>query len=178
MTDECTLIKGLRVLDPQTITSIHRSFYSHVYRYAHYRIGDDIVAEDVASETFTRLLEAVNNGRGPRKNIRGWLMGTVSNLINDYYRAIYKHPQSHLSEQVESQAQNPSQNIEKRELERELRGAVLQLSSSQQHVLTLRFGNGYSLEETAQVMGKKVNAVKQLQFRAVTAIRRNLRCQE
>ncbi|MFN2152656.1 MAG: sigma factor-like helix-turn-helix DNA-binding protein, partial [Anaerolineales bacterium] len=38
----------------------------------------------------------------------------------------------------------------------------------------LRFGDGYSLEETAAVMQKKVNAVKALQFRALAALQRHI----
>lgn len=174
LTDEAALIKKLRALDPQAITSIHRSYYSHVYRYAHYRVGDPIVAEDLASEAFTRLLEAAKNRRGPRTHIRGWLMGTISNLINDHYRAFYRQPLEQIQDNLETEEHNPDQNFEVRELEHQIRYAIQQLSPLQQHVLALRFGNGYSLEETAEIMGKKVNAIKQLQFRAVAAMRRNM----
>jgi len=37
-------------------------------------------------------------------------------------------------------------------------------------VLALRFGQGFSLEETANSMKIKVNYVKQLQFRALAAL--------
>jgi RNA polymerase sigma-70 factor (ECF subfamily) len=46
------------------------------------------------------------------------------------------------------------------------------LTEDQQQVLALRFGQGYSLEETAAVMKKKINAVKALQFRALNALQR------
>lgn len=178
MSDEINLIKKLRTLDPQAIASVHRSYYSQVFRYARYRVGDDAIAEDLASETFTRFLEALNNGRGPREHIRGWLMGTISNLINDHFRSLYKQPETTLDDHILSEENNPDKSIETTEKERELRKALQQLAPMQQHVLALRFGNGYSLEETARVMGKKTNAVKQLQFRAVAAMRRNLVSEE
>jgi RNA polymerase sigma-70 factor (ECF subfamily) len=49
-----------------------------------------------------------------------------------------------------------------------------ELTTDQQHVLALRFGSGCSLAETAEIMGKKPNAIKQLQFRALAALRKNL----
>ena len=49
-----------------------------------------------------------------------------------------------------------------------------QLTPEQQDVLALRFGQGYSLEETAAHMKKKVNAVKALQFRALAALQRQI----
>jgi RNA polymerase sigma-70 factor (ECF subfamily) len=51
---------------------------------------------------------------------------------------------------------------------------MAQLTPDQQNVLALRFGEGYSLEETASAMRKNVNAVKALQFRALAALQRNL----
>ena len=89
MEAENTLLTGLRDLDPQTITKIHETYFPSVYRYAYYRVGEEAIAEDLASETFIRLLEAAHAGRGPNASLRGWLMGTVSNLVNDYYRQLY-----------------------------------------------------------------------------------------
>jgi RNA polymerase sigma-70 factor (ECF subfamily) len=48
------------------------------------------------------------------------------------------------------------------------------LTGEQQHVLALRFGGAYSLEETAVLVGSNVNAIKALQFRALQSLRRAL----
>jgi RNA polymerase sigma-70 factor (ECF subfamily) len=48
------------------------------------------------------------------------------------------------------------------------------LTVEQQHVLTLRFSEERSLEETAQALGKSIGAVKILQFRALAALRKFL----
>jgi len=48
------------------------------------------------------------------------------------------------------------------------------LTADQQHVLALRFTQELSLEETARMMKKSLNAVKVIQFRALAALRRLL----
>jgi RNA polymerase sigma-70 factor (ECF subfamily) len=68
----------------------------------------------------------------------------------------------------------PGDEFDRRELTRKFQTAFGKLTSEQQHVLSLRFGDGYSLEETATVMKKKVNAVKALQFRALAALQRSI----
>ncbi len=68
----------------------------------------------------------------------------------------------------------PDAAVEAGEEQGEIRRALRFLTSEQQHVLTLRFGGGYSLEETAEMMGRKANAIKALQFRALQALRRHL----
>ena len=174
MDAEKTLLTGLHRLDPQAITKIHAANFPSVYRYAYYRIGDETVAEDMASETFIRLLEAVHAGRGPKSSLRGWLMGTVSNLVNDYYRQIYNKPSDPLHEGLPASSGDPVSISEKHTRQEILRLGLSQLTPEQQNVLALRFGSGCSLVETAEIMGKKTNAIKQLQFRALVALRKHI----
>jgi len=174
MEDEQTLLAALRDLDPQAITRAHEVYFPIVYRYAHYRLGDDTVAEDLASDAFIRLLEALHAGQGPASSLRGWLMGTISNLVNDYYRKIYNKPTEHLGEAIPDQSGNPTFQSERSDQRAALRTALLELTPDQQNVLALRFGSGCSLAETAEIMRKKTNAIKQLQFRALVALRNNI----
>ncbi len=173
MTAETT-IQGLRDLDPEIISQIHATYFPIVFRYIRYRISDEALAEDLASETFIRLLEAVHAGRGPKSSLRGWLFGTASNLVNDYFRTVYRTPIIAISENHPASNGNPVSHAEQIDQRAELQEALRQLTADQQHVLALRFGSGCSLAETADIMQKKPNAVKQLQFRALAALKRNL----
>lgn len=174
MEAEKTLLTGLRDLDPQTITKIHEIYFPQVYRYAYYRVGDETVCEDLSSETFMRLLEATHKGRGPKSSLRGWLMGTISNLVNDYYRQVYKKSNEPLQDDLRAQNSDPVSLSEERTRKEILLMGLKELTTDQQHALALRFGSGCSLAETAEIMGKKSNAIKQLQFRALAALRKNL----
>ena len=167
-------LKGLRRLEPEAITQIHNRYFPDVFRFARYRLGDPALAEDVAGETFTRLLESSSRGRGPDKNVRGWLLRTASNLVHDYYRAHYSKPTDELVETIASDEPGPAHHAEDAEEKHALREALKQLTEDQLNVLALRFGSGLSLAETASVLGKKPNAIKALQFRAIGALRKSL----
>jgi RNA polymerase sigma-70 factor (ECF subfamily) len=179
-------LDGLRDLDPQVITDAHQRYFPEIFRYARYRVGDELLAEDIASEAFTRLLEACQMGRGPRKSLRGWLIGTASNLVNDHLRHRYNYPTESLMEQhdlhpgveplnsASADEGSPLQYTENSERQQALRAALAKLTVDQQQVIALRFGAGYSLEETALMMDKKANAIKALQFRALAALRRTI----
>jgi RNA polymerase sigma-70 factor (ECF subfamily) len=52
-----------------------------------------------------------------------------------------------------------------------LRKALARLRPAYQQVLTMRFLNDLGYPETAQVLGRNVNAVRVLQFRALEALR-------
>lgn len=172
MSVERSELNGLRALDPQAVSSVHARYFPELYRYARFRLGDPSAAEDIASEALVRLLEAVSAGSGPTTSLRGWLLGTAANLINDNLRRRYARPEEELSEEIAAEEPAPPDHLEGSERIRAVRTAILGLTVDQQHVLALRFGSGYSLEETAAILKKKSNAVKALQFRALAALRR------
>lgn len=170
--DEQNALNGLRNLDSQIIGAIYDKFFIEVYRYIRYRINDGAIAEDIASDVFVRLLEASEKNQGPRSNIKGWLIATASNAVNDHLRRMYRRPTESLSESMADNSANIHAEVDLREQNHAVKAAYTQLTIDQQHVLALRFGQGYSLEETAAFMNKKVNAVKALQFRALQALQR------
>jgi len=172
--DDSAALSGLRKLDQQTISAVYDQHFSEVYRYVLYRIGDATVAEDIASDVFVRLLEAVQNGNSPQTNIKGWLIGTASHVVIDHMRRKYRRPEEEISDAEPDRSPSVAAEVDEREQNRVVNEAYEQLTPEQQHVLALRFGQGYSLEETAASMNKNVNAIKALQFRALAALQREV----
>ncbi|MGA2505816.1 MAG: sigma-70 family RNA polymerase sigma factor, partial [Anaerolineales bacterium] len=164
----------LGVLDPQAVAAVYNQYFPEVFRYVKYRLDDESLAEDISSEVFFRLLKAVKNGCGPGKNLRGWLLGTARHMVVDHIRREYRHPCLSLSVAIESDEEAAHDQVERRDSAHALQLALVQLTEDQQQVLTLRFGQGFSLEETAELMKKKINAVKALQFRALNALQRRM----
>jgi RNA polymerase sigma-70 factor (ECF subfamily) len=167
-------LDSLRKLDPQAVAAIYDRYFSDVYRYVFYRLGNESLAEDIASDVFVRLLEAVKAKRGPQTNLKGWLLSTASNVIADHLRHVYRRPTEMLSETMPDLGSSLTDEVDRRYQADSVRQAYAQLTPEQQNVLALRFGDGYSLEETAAVMQEKVNAVKALQFRALAALQRHI----
>lgn len=167
-------LDGLRDLDSQVITAVYDRYFLDVYRYARYRIGDEQAAEDITSDVFVRLLEATQRGRGPQTNLKAWLLGTASHIVTDHLRRAYRRPVQDISDNLFDPLAHPHAEIEHRENESAIRNAMKKLTPEQQHVLALRFGEGYSIEETAAVMNKNINAVKALQFRALASLQRRM----
>lgn len=176
MTDfiEQRALDGLQKLDSQSISAIYDRYFPEIYRYIRYRISDDAIAEDIASDVFVRLIEASQKKKGPQTNLRGWLIATASNAVNDHHRRHYRRPVEALSESTPDATPSIHSQVDVREQNRLVRDALAQLTDEQQHVLALRFGQGYSLEETAAFLKKNINAVKALQFRALASLQRQI----
>lgn len=168
------MLDGLRRLDSQAIGVVYDRYCADIYRYVRFRLDDVHVAEDIASDVFVQLLEAIQNGRGPQSNVKAWLLSTASHMVADQLRRAYRRPVATIPEDLPDGAATPVDEFDQREQTRDFRQAYALLTHEQQHVLALRFGEGYSLEETAGVLKKKVNAVKALQFRALAALQRKM----
>jgi RNA polymerase sigma-70 factor (ECF subfamily) len=166
-------LDGLRSLDPQAVSVVYDRYYPDVYRFVRYRLNDETIAEDIASDVFIRLLEAIKAGHPPQTSLKAWLLGTASHIVSDHFRQSYRRPTEELHETLPDGLPDPLLDVEQRERVNHLKAAMSKLTEEQQTVLTLRFGQGYSLEETAAFLKKNINAVKQLQFRALAALNRS-----
>lgn len=170
------LLSRARRLDNSALTEIHDRYYPEIYRYVRYRLGDDQVSEDICADVFLRLLDALHRKRGPDQNLRGWLYGTASNLVNDHLRALYARK----LETLESDGSgivddiHPEHSYEEDWMQQQVLKALLELTPEQQHVIALRFSDERSIDETAALLGKSVSAVKALQFRAINSLKRIL----
>lgn len=164
--------------DAQALTSIYDRFYPEVYRYISFRLEDKQACEDIASEVFARLLAALGKPGRPIHNMRGWLLGTASHLVADHLRERYRVRMVWQVGAWEDLMAAPAPALEAKvdyEWQRQaVRQAMRQLTLDQQHVLALRFAETRSFEDIAKVMGKSVGAVKNLQYRALGALRREL----
>ncbi|MGC1376634.1 MAG: sigma-70 family RNA polymerase sigma factor [Anaerolineales bacterium] len=168
-----TELDELRSLDSKAVGAVFDRYYPDVYRFVRYRLNDETTAEDIASEVFVRLLEAIKSGHPPQTSLKAWLLGTAAHIVTDHFRQSYRRPTDELPETLPDKRPDPIVDVEQRERTRHLKDAMSKLTDEQQNVLALRFGQGYSLEETADFLKKNVNAVKQLQFRALAALNRS-----
>lgn len=175
-TDQALL--AARQFEPHFLAELHDRYYPVVYRYVRYRLDDEGVCEDIAAEVFLRLVDALQRKQVQIQNPRAWLLGTASHLVNDHLRARYHHPLTPLDDLEIVDHDAPEAAIEQKLRRQSIREAIQRLTDDQQHVLALRFAEECSLEETAEVMGKTVGAVKTLQFRALGALRRILSMKE
>ncbi|TLN12613.1 sigma-70 family RNA polymerase sigma factor [bacterium] len=167
------LLARAKKQDMQSLAALHDQLYPLVYRYVSYRLEDEQLREDITSETFVRLLDVLNKRGHTIQDLRAWLIGTAAHLVSDHYRQQYRRPESDLEQHEDlSDGHTPEQATEQRQIQQAVRQAMYRLTEVQQHVLALRFSQELSLEETARILGKSVNAVKVLQFRALAALRR------
>ncbi len=175
MMDETGLLEAARKGNQQALGQIFDIYASALFRYAVRLCHDQAEADRIVGDVFAQLLEHLSDGRGPRTNLRSYLYQITYHVLVDHVRDA-----SHVAS-IEDAVNLPdgvpsvASQVEEQELLRELEYAVAHgLTGEQQHVIMLRFVEGFSLQETAQITGKKVNAVSVLQNRAIAKLRQIL----
>lgn len=172
---EDRLLARARNGDQQAIMQIYEAYFDPIYQYIRLRVDDKMQAEDLASEVFVKLIEALKGRNAPQQSLRGWLFKVARSHLHDHYGSVKKFPTSTIDEWISAPNDDEPevQFIRQVDAERS-RQAMRMLAPEQQEVLILRFGQALSLQETADIMGKTVSAIKSLQFRAVDTLRQIL----
>lgn len=165
------LLAQAKQLEPGALAEIYDLYSPRLYRYAFRLLGDDCTAEDCVAETFSRFLQALQKGRGPRDYLQAYLFRTAHNFIVDYYR--HQQPENTLDDDTpdcENTEENASLNIR----QHQVRAALLELTEDQGQVIALKFLEGWENEEIARALNKPVGAIKSLQHRALAHLQKIL----
>ena len=158
--------------DPAAWTEIFEQHYRSIFAFVRYRVRDAAEAEDVASQVFEIAYGHANRFDYRGVPIHAWLLGIARNLCRDVAR---KHGRRGFSEELDDTKAPPQPDLTAAaDLHHDLRAAMHQLTADQQDVITLRFLLDNSVEDTARIMKRSEDAVKNLQRRALAAMARAL----
>lgn len=174
MESEATLIQQARQGDPKAFGQLYELYADRVYRYLACRVHDAVEAEDLTAETFVRAVEAVRGYRWQGVPFGAWLFRIAHNVLVDHWRRAARHKTVALEEAHAPVARTTADHIQQALTREELAWGLRQLTELQQEVITLRFVVGLSIAETAQAMQRSEPAVKDLQHKALIALRKHL----
>lgn len=172
---EHALLVRTRQYDEAALAELYDHHAPRVYAYIYRRVGDPHLAEDLVGDVFVRVVQAVRSKHPWHTSFRAWLYRVAHNVVIDHYRRPQPVLCASLDEgwlpTTEESPRDPSEDALDHQ---RLRAALRYLTQEQQQVLVLRFGEGLTIRETAQVLRKTTGAVKALQHRAIVALRRIL----
>ncbi len=168
---ERELIQRAKEFQPEAWDEIYETYYPKMYTYLYMHVGNRMAAEDLASEVFEQAWKGIHRFQYRGIPLSSWLYRIAHNVMVDFL----KRQRRVTSQSIESEGapQLPGRDaLETVAARDELTRAMRELTREQQQVLVLRHVEGHSVTSTAQTMGKKENAVRALEFRALASLRR------
>ena len=173
--DEASLLKAAKKLDQSALTAIFDLYAPAIYGYIHRLCHDPDLADQIVGDTFSKFLDKLAEGKGPRTNLRSYLYQIAYHLFIDQTRYDQHIAPIEIVEYIWGDGDTVQDEIENRALlDTVLLAVNNDLSTDQRNVIILRFLEGMNLKETAKILGKSVNNIKVLQNRGVEKIRKVL----
>lgn len=146
--------------------------YRHVFAFVRYRLRSGEEAEDIASQVFEVAYSRADRFDYRGVPIEGWLIGIARNLVRDHIKKLGRRGiDDEFDDSLELSEPDQSDAVG---LRRDLLDAMRGLTGDQRQVIELRFLLDKSVLETADLMNRSEDAVKNLQRRALAAMQRAL----
>ena len=143
-----------------------------ITRYAAYVLRDPARAEDVAQETFVRLMRKAPDWQSGGATLRTWLFRVALNLCIDIKRSRQIEPIDTIDALPDPIG---AEQIDERiDLERTVQGAIATLPERQQTAIVLVHYEGFSGAEAAEALDVTVDALESLLARGRRALRQSL----
>ena len=149
--------------------------YSIALRYA----GDSAAAMDIAQDTFLKLLSSIGQFRGD-SNFESWLYRLVVNSCLDYHRKrrrflpLLEDGLEAALDVFRAPRESALHDLLREEQEERVQQVVAQLPEEQRIVVVLRYTEGLSYEEIADLLGCRRGTVASRLNRAHKALERRL----
>jgi len=180
------LVKRIQQGEVEAFDVIHRRYYSKIYRLAYLKTNHAEDAKDIASETFCKAFQNLDQYEFRRsETIYPWLHRIALNLVIDWGRA--RPPSGMVSldsetaegtrlflEQLADTGPSLQEIVERREVQELVRAAIAQLPPDQHDAVIHRFLGGLSVRETAQALDRSEGAIKSLIHRAIITLRKDI----
>ena len=176
-TETAKIGRGLRERDMELLADLVERCQHRLVRYLLYLIGRREHAEDLAQETWVRVLQRGSQYNG-RQRFDPWLFAIARNLAIDYLRKERKSIQTASLPNdrdaillLPSSGPSPFEAAARSEDAMRLSGRLQILPPLYREALLLRFQEDLSLPEIAQVLGAPVTTVTSRIYRGLAALR-------
>ena len=178
--EDALLVRRARAGDPNVMEELVQRHYRNVFNLAFRLSGNYDDAQDIVSEVFIRVHNALPSFRGDA-HFTTWLYRIVKNVFLDERKKqrVRSHASleemvdledSAVSRQVEDPTPGPEWLVERQERSDLVQRAVMALPENQRLMIVLYHFRQRSYEEIAEIMGLPIGTVKSRLNRARQAL--------
>ena len=169
------LVERAQAGETDALEELYLIHFDRIYSYLHLSVGNRHDAEDLTTQTFLKMLEAIDRFRWRSVPFSAWLFRIAHNVAMDHFRASRR---SEPRDEVPEPEPDPTTSAEEEAMQSIGRASLLELiedlSPDQRQVLTLKFVFDFSNAEVAKILHKSEGAIKSLQHRALASLHRRV----
>ena len=159
--------------DIEAFGELYSIYLDRIYRYVFYQVKDKMTAEDITEDVFFKAWKVIDSCKGRGETFSPWLYRIAHNQVIDILRSRRKQPLTADMETVDK-VSGPELEVEGKLERQELLGMIAYLPEAQRQVIILKFFEGLDNFEIGQITGKKQGAIRILQMRALSTLRKDI----
>jgi RNA polymerase sigma-70 factor (ECF subfamily) len=169
------LVERAQSGDREALEELYLIHFDRIYSYLQLSVGNRHDAEDLTTQTFLKMLEAIGRFRWQSVPFSAWLFRIAHNLAIDHFRARRRVQAEDEVPEVAGQEESSAEQQAMDSLgQAGMLALIARLSAEQRQVLTLKFLFGFANAEVAGILGKTEGAVKSLQHRALATLQKHV----
>jgi len=157
-------------------------FQRKIYRVAYAIVRNDVEADTITQDTFIQAYTHLARFQG-RSELETWLTRITINRSRDWLRrrkfvSLFSHDDQSDDREYVIEPVDDRPDAERQLMAHQLRAAITRaertLSSQQKIIFRLRHYENHSLEEIAELLGRRSGTVRAHLFRAIHKVRKEL----
>jgi RNA polymerase sigma-70 factor, ECF subfamily len=168
------LVERAQTGDRLAVEELYLLHFDRIYSYLHMSVGTRHDAEDLTTQTFLKMLEAIGRFQWRSVPFSAWLFRIAHNLAMDHFRANRRWQPEEEVPEVQGEESSAEEQALASLGQTSMLTLIERLSPEQRQVLTLKFVFRFSNAETAAILGKTEGAVKSLQHRALASLQKHV----
>jgi len=178
MVDDAELVTRARDGDREAFGELVSKYIRLAGSLAYSVVGDFDVARDVVQESFLKAHRSLGGLKEPRK-FKGWLYGVVRSAAIDHIRRERARPASSLEGEHEVRAPGgeygPEHEVQQTEVRERVRREIHGLPDNYRELVILKYLEGSTYEQIAEITGLTVEAIESRLHRARKMLRKKLK---
>jgi RNA polymerase sigma-70 factor, ECF subfamily len=170
------IARGLRRHDPDLLDRLIEQYQHRLLRYLLYLTGNRELAEDLFQETWIKVLERGSQYDGEH-NFSTWLFAVARNLSIDQLRRKKTASLDSMAGEDEAPLEiadttqlTAFEVVAQKELSERVQAGLIAIQPEYRETVVLRFHEGLSLDEIAQVTGAPLGTIKSRLYRGLNAL--------
>jgi RNA polymerase sigma-70 factor (ECF subfamily) len=156
----------------QFFSQIYDEHVDKVYRFVFFKVSNEALAQDITSETFTRLWKEISSDK-EIKNPSGFLFRVAKNLVIDHYRVKDQNPANldNLDNIIVDQKEDVLKAIVQNDEMKAVKVALDQLSEDARLAVSLYYIEQEPVSEVAKALNRSQGATRVMIHRGMKQLR-------
>lgn len=140
--------------EKEEFIKIFELYYNRIYNYTFYRVNLQVVAEDLTSQIFEKIILKLNTYINEKSKFEIWMFTIARNTINDYFRKEKRHKIISIDSILDlvSKDKGPEELIINKERNNKLMKALDILDAKERNIIAYKFGADLKNIEIAKLL--------------------------